>query len=226
MESPKYPRTPHLPYSPGCTNDDKIATITRVTGTTSETIITEKMDGSNVCLEHNACFARTHSGPPNHPSFAQFKQLHAGLKFQIPEGIQVFGEWLYARHSIAYSSLPNYLMIFGVRSFRTTHPNGEPYPEWASWDEVVQWSEKLSIPTVPILDRGLFGHKQLENRINELMKEPSVCGGEREGVVVRTADGFHDQFFENMVVKFVRANHVTTSEHWKSQEIVKNGLAR
>ena len=46
MDSPKYNRTYHFPWSQGATNDDKIATdMSRLIG--NPIVITEKMDGSN-----------------------------------------------------------------------------------------------------------------------------------------------------------------------------------
>ena len=44
--------------------------------------------------------------------------------------------------------------------------------------------------------------------------EPSVLGGEREGVVLRLAQGFSVADFQNNVCKSVRFGHVQTDEHW------------
>jgi hypothetical protein len=79
----KYPRTPHLPWSPGGTADDKM--LRQVDPLLYQPLIaTEKADGSNVCLEHEGCFARSHGAKPNHPSFDQLKALHASVKHLIP----------------------------------------------------------------------------------------------------------------------------------------------
>lgn len=49
MEKRKYPRTPHLPWSPGATSDDKyIQDLNSFKG--RKIVITEKMDGEN-CLD-------------------------------------------------------------------------------------------------------------------------------------------------------------------------------
>ncbi len=104
-ESPKYERTFHIPWSPGGTSDDK--RMLNVSGLLNTSIvITEKIDGSNVCMETENCFARTHSGPPDHSSFDAFKQLHGMCKRKIPPNLQIFGEWCYALHSIPYDRLP------------------------------------------------------------------------------------------------------------------------
>lgn len=211
----KYPRSLHLPFSPGGTNDDKrVSSVAHFLD--QDLVLTEKMDGSNVCLEHSAVFARSHSGAPKHPSFDALKQLHGTVRHLIPEEVQVFGEWCYAQHSIAYDRLPGYLLVFGVHHRDL----------WCSWEEVRMWAEELGVPTVPELMTGAFSTtKDLQGVVEGLAGQPSKCGGEREGVVVRRAGTFWDHDFPLALAKHVRANHVQTDDHWSSQVIVKNGLA-
>lgn len=218
MDSPKYNRTFHFPWSPGATNDDKIATnLGHLIG--NEIVITEKMDGSNTSLEADGCFARTHSGPPTHASFDGLKALHASIKYKIPESTQLFGEWCYAQHSIIYNELPGYFMLFNVRYINPIEPL------WASWEEVEMWGQELEVPTVPVLFKGTVSKEiQLQDLIESFMIQPSSHGGIREGVVARLSQGFSNTNFSQCVMKCVRANHVQTSEHWKDQEIVKNKL--
>jgi len=213
--SPKYPRTFHLPYSPGGTSDDRRLTDTRsLIG--RPLVITEKMDGSNVSMERQGCFARSHASAPNHPSFDAFKASHAAVKHLIPEGVQVFGEWLYALHSIGYQALPSYFQVFGVRA------NGL----WASWAEVELWAQELGTVTAPLLvgPRCFENQNDLQDCVEQLVRKPSACGGEREGCVVRLAGEFADQDFGTSVAKWVRKDHVNTDDHWSTQEIVKNRL--
>lgn len=219
MDSPKYNRTFHFPFSPGATNDDKIAASIEYL-INVPIVITEKMDGSNTSLEANGCFARTHSGPPSHASFDGLKALHAAVKYKIPEKIQLFGEWCFARHSIDYGELPGYFMLFNVRDMTNRVP-----PMWVSWEEVEMWAEEIGVPTVPVLFKGkVSSEKELQELVESFMNQPSVCGGIREGVVVRMALEFPDESFSISVMKCVRANHVQTSEHWKDQEIIRNKL--
>lgn len=220
MESPKYNRTFHFPFSPGATNDDKIAT--SIDGLIGQPIvITEKMDGSNTSLEANGCFARTHSGSPTHPSFDGLKALHASVKYEISADVQLFGEWCYAKHSIEYSELPGYFLLFNVRYLNFTID----LADWASWEEVELWAKEIGVPTVPVLFKGtIASEKELQQLIESFMNQPSACGGIREGVVARLADTFEEKDFPKYVMKCVRANHVQTSEHWKDQEIIRNKL--
>ena len=213
----KYPRTFHLPYSLGATNDDKIAKSVESL-LNKELVITEKIDGSNVCMQKDKCFARTHSGPPTHSSFDAFKALHAGVKFNIPDSYQIFGEWCYAVHSIVYASLPSYLLLFGVRESNTM--------TWLSWDDVEYWAKLLGCYTVPVLDKCVVSsEKELREKIESLADNPSTYGEEKEGVVVRYAGRFKNNVFDKNVLKQVREHHVTTDIHWDIREIVKNGLA-
>jgi len=218
MDSLKYNRTYHFPFSKGATNDDKIAAdMSRLIG--NPIVITEKMDGSNTSLETDGCFARTHSGSPTHPSFDGLKALHASLKWKIPQGVQLFGEWCFALHSIKYDLLPSYFLLFNVRDLSNM--------QWASWEEVELWADEMNLPTVPVLFKGsISSEKELQEIVESFMIAPSACGDIREGVVVRIQDAFDDRNFSSCVMKCVRANHVQTTEHWKEQEIVKNKLSK
>lgn len=220
MSSKKYNRTYHVPWSEGATNDDKIAK--DISHLISERIIiTEKIDGSNVCLEKEGCFARTHSGPPTHPSFDGFKALHAQIKHLIPDYIQVFGEWCYALHSISYDKLPHYFLMFGARV------TDSKASAWYSWPDVKDVATKLNVPTVPVLWSGtVSSEKELKEIVNDLVTKPSCFGPVREGVVIRKESPFLDEEFSNCQMKWVRKNHVQTSEHWRNQQIVKNKLCQ
>jgi hypothetical protein len=66
--------------------------------------------------------------------------------------------------------------------------------------------------------------KELQTLTENLAAQPSDLGSIREGVVIRKADSFEGKDFSNSVMKWVRSNHVQTSEHWKDQEIIKNKL--
>lgn len=208
-----------MPWSPGGTNDDKrAASCEKLIG--CPIVITEKMDGSNTSLEADGCFARTHAGAPTHKSFDGLKALHAAIKHKIPGNYQLFGEWCFAKHSIEYSELPGYFLLFNVREMNTEVPN-----MWLSWESVELWAEEVGVPTVPVLFKGIVhSEKELKELVESLMIQPSVCGGIREGVVARMADEFFDVDFSSYVMKCVRANHVQTDDHWKDQEIIRQKL--
>ena len=209
--SAKYPRSFHLPWSPGGTRDDKrMASVAGLIGT--EIVVTEKLDGSNMALTREAVFARSHSGPPSHPSFAWAKALQARIGPQIEPGVTLFGEYCYAVHSIVYEELPGYFFLFGVRDDATG--------VWWEWDLVTAQASLLELPAVPELFRGVVESEgALERLVRGVGGGLSVFGGEREGVVARATRSFDDTEFASVLGKYVRADHVQTDEHWMFQEL-------
>lgn len=222
-ESAKYPRTPHLPFSPGGTSDDKI--LDDVEHFLNVPIVlTEKMDGSNLCMTREAVFARSHNGPPTHESFNFAKQLHASVRHSIPDGLSIFGEYLFAVHSIVYSDLPGYFLIFGVREDATG--------KWWSWEMVTEMAKELGMPTVPLLyDSAIYGKFETKGQLSSTVKLEFLFANKgkwendiTEGVVIRLAGEYTD--FHKSVAKYVRANHVQTTQHWTQKEVERNGLRR
>lgn len=212
----KYPRTYHLTFSEGCTSDDKMLD-NDDHFLNKEIVITSKLDGSNFCMTNQQCFARSHNSPPTHPSFDWVKAFHYQNKYLIPDNLAIYSEYLFAKHSIHYYNLPHYLAIFNIIDLNKNI--------WLSWDDVVNFSKQINIPTVPILFRGIIkNHKELKKICFHLMKEKEFQTNEREGIVVRAAEAFDDGDFSISIAKMVRINHVQTSEHWKDQIIIKNKL--
>lgn len=212
----KYPRIPHLPWSPGRGGDDKaLGKAKHLVGT--PLVITEKLDGSNICLTHTEVFARSHNGPPTHESFDWLKSFHASIKNNIEPGYSLFGEYCYAVHSIEYEALPTYFFLFGIRDEIT-----QGWYSWGGTGAIAGWS---GLEHVPELWSGRADSEaELERIVNEEMAKPSVFGGEREGIVVRCADVFPDNSFSSSIAKCVRANHVQTDEHWMNGPIRKQKL--
>lgn len=211
--SEKYPRTYHLPWSPGCSDDDKILdSVNHLLG--KQIVITEKVDGGNCALTQQGVFARTHGSIAKHPAFDPIKTLWASIRFEIPETYSIFGEAAYAKHSIAYNALPGLFLTFNIRDDSTSR--------WLSWDDVKEISGALGLPTVPVLWEGVVTSPEaLKAKINDLLAEGSRCGGEAiEGVVVRLHEGFTD--LSASTAKWVRAGHVQTDEHWMLQVVTPN----
>lgn len=204
----KYPRTPHLPWSPGATSDDVYLNDTS-SFHDHEIVVTEKMDGENTSMYRNAIHARSLDSA-NHPSRTWIRGLHGQIRNDIPDGWRVCGENLYAKHSIGYEALPSYFMVFSI----WTEQN-----DCLSWDDTVEWASLLGLNTVPVLYRGLWDVLAVKE-----CYDASVHATSREGYVVRLARAWAYQDFGKSIAKFVRTNHVTTSEHWMTQEVIPNGL--
>ncbi|MFD7624970.1 RNA ligase family protein [Streptomyces sp. NPDC059851] len=199
-----YPRTPHLPWSPGTTADDvRTAGLAGLAG--REVVVTEKLDGENTTLYADGLHARSlDSG--HHPSRAWVKGLQSRIGAGIPAGRRVCGENLYARHSIPYEDLDSWFYGFSVW-------DGE---QCLDWDGTVRFLHGLGVPTPRVLWRGVFDERAL--------RRLRVDTARQEGYVVRTADGFARADFGRCVAKWVRGGHVQTDAHWMYAPVVANGL--
>lgn len=200
----KYPRTYHLPWSPGGTKDDRMLDSVSMFEN-QEVVVTTKMDGENTTF-YNAYLHARSPDSPNHPSRHWVKNYHAEKGWQIPAGWRVCGENLFAAHSIEYIDLPCFFLAFSIWN----------RDQCLSWDSTLEWLELLGMVPVPVLYRGLWDE--------ELIRNLDIEG--QEGYVVRLASDFSHTEFKNSVAKYVRAGHVTTSHHWRFQKIRQNGLKK
>tara|TARA_B110000971_G_C19892996_1_gene446281 strand:- start:293 stop:937 length:645 start_codon:yes stop_codon:yes gene_type:complete len=201
----KYNRTNHLPYSPGSTNDDRISnSVSTLLGI--EIVITEKLDGGNTGMKDEGVYARSHAEFTTSGWSREVRQLHkVKVEGQLGEGLFLFGENMEGIHSIEYNNLDSYFYIFGLRD----------NDNWIPWYQVEEYSYLLDIPTVPVLFKGVVEtEKELKDLVDSLVSKPSELGGQREGIVVRNAGSFDNADFKDNVMKWVRAGHVTTTNHW------------
>lgn len=208
-ERVKYPRTHHVPWSPGVNDDDRVLhDLSAFHG--RRVIASLKMDGECTSMYQSGIHARS-TDSASHPSRNLVKSFHARICGDIPQGWRVCGENLYAEHSIAYRNLQSYFMGFSVWDDRN---------QCLPWDETQEWFALLGIQPVPVLYDGLFDAALLRK-----LHKPVVDGQEHEGWVLRVADGFRYGAFRQCVAKFVRAGHVQTAKHWMhGQRIVPNQL--
>lgn len=208
----KYPRTFHLPWSPGATNDDHVLDDTSAF-VGREVVCLEKLDGENTSIYADGySHARSlDSGP--HPSRMLVRTLARHIRDAgMPESLRLCGENLYAQHSIAYRQLLRHFLVFGIYDGETC----------LSWDAVAEWCALLNQPIVPVLYRGVWDERAV--RACWTGRSTASPGDEQEGFVVRLADAFPVSEFSTSVAKFVRANHVQTDEHWMHKAVIPNGL--
>jgi len=135
--SPKFPRTRHAPLSPNATRDDLIASETEfwadMKNPDYHVELSEKMDGSNCGISihegqplirnRNKVLSKNYSNRRT-PAKAQFSPIWNWYyenkdRFQMLESMlgfvpRVYGEWLYAQHSVSYNKLPSLFMAFDV----------------------------------------------------------------------------------------------------------------
>jgi hypothetical protein len=201
----KYPRTYHLPFSKGTTNDDRISddisTLLNI-----PIIISEKLDGENCSMTNNGVYARSHASFTTSPWSIAVRTLHdIKVRGNLEEDVYLFGENMEGMHSIEYKNLTSFFYLFGARENN----------KWMEWDKVEEYAYLLDLELVPVLFKGIVKtEKELIDIINMFMNSESKLGGEIEGVVVRNAGSFNEEDFSKNVLKLVRENHVQTDQHW------------
>lgn len=207
----KYPRTYHLPWSPGASSDDKIlATTEHFVG--KRVIVTEKLDGENTTFYWDGRMHARSTNSGAHPSQNWMKNTVAQIAYKLPYGWRVCGENVYAKHSIFYDRLTSYFYMFAIYDADNN---------CLSWDDTKAWAEELNIQYAPVFYEGLYGEKTIKTFMGAVK---SHFGEELEGYVIRNTEQFHYTNFCNNVAKYVRPNHVKTDKHWKHSEIIPNKL--
>lgn len=104
-----------LPFSPGTTSDDRINTdYWQDLQAITQLVHTEKLDGENNCLNRYGVFARSHATPTQSAWTYKIRQRWQLLKNDLGD-LELFGENLYAVHSIEYRALEQDFYLFAVR---------------------------------------------------------------------------------------------------------------
>lgn len=230
----KYPRTPHLFGSRG-TDDDKHLGPGESSALLADSslIVEEKLDGTNVGIHFTAAGrmvlqCRGHEITEGmHPQYDLFKQWTMGkrpvLEAMLADRFILFGEWLYARHSLHYRRLPHYFFEFDIYD--------KEQGEFLSLDSRLGWLEGTGILTVPVLHRGRLDLDQLRSligpsRFESVFTDPNTGRVDRlmEGLYLRTeAEGRVTRRAKLVRPEFVEK--VKQSEHWQHQAMVPNLLA-
>jgi hypothetical protein len=228
-----YPRTPHLFGSKG-TDDDKHMGEDESHHFLSDKslIVEEKLDGTNVGIHFTVeremvLQCRGHLITEGmHPQYDLFKQWNAVkrsvLEDRLADRYLLFGEWLYARHSVQYRQLPHYFFEFDIYD-----KEGE---DFLSLERRLTLLKGTGIHTVPVLHVGALNRERLGNligpsrfdsefenpltkRIDHLM-EGLYLRTEQDGVVTGRAKVVRPEFVEK----------VKQSEHRQYQTMTVNRL--
>ncbi len=199
----KYPRTPHLPWSPGKSNDDRVLSDTNHFNN-KELVASIKLDGENTSIYSTHIHARS-TDSKDHGSRHWVKAFSHSIKHLIPDGWRICGENLYAKHSIYYEDLCSYFIGFSV---------WDEINVCLDWHTTIEFFKELKITPVTVFSTGSL--EEINKIFNESFKD------KQEGYVVRLADEFKYSDFEKSVAKYVRSNHVQTNKHWMYEEIIPN----
>lgn len=208
----KYPSTFHHPLSPGVQSDDKIATKKQIHSFIGEeVVILEKMDGENTTMYGHPDGFHARSIDSAHNWTRDWcKRLHACI-WQDIGNLRFSGENMFAQHSINYTNLISYFYLFSIwdeDNYRL------------AWDDILEIVEILDLAIPKTFYRGLYNEDVIKKIANEINTE------ECEGFVITKTKKFHFNEFNQSLMKWVRAGHVQTDEHWlknaKQNEINKN----
>jgi hypothetical protein len=194
----KYPRTHHLPWSPGLTDDDRMLKSTE-NFVGRRVIVSKKMDGECTSLYPDHVHARSIDSRGGEDR-AWVKNFWARISYEIPQDWRIVGENLWAEHSIHYQHLESYFYGFSVWNERNI---------CQSWDDTIEYFDLLGITPVPVLYDGIWD----EGKIRALEKD--LIWDKDEGYVVRLADSFTYADFKKSLAKYVRKGHVQTAKHWR-----------
>lgn len=183
-----------------------------------ELVFTEKLDGQGNCFNEHGLFARSHGAPSELPWDAPLRQKWGLIKNDLKaENLEIFGENMYACHSIEYLKLEHDFYAFAARIGDT----------WLSWDDVKEYAFFFDFPVAPEIATFKSSHfesqTQLQAYVESLMGAQSKFGSidfhtkewdQMEGTVFRNTQSFHVNNFVHNVFKIVRPSHVKTDEHW------------
>ncbi|MEQ1903184.1 MAG: RNA ligase family protein [Pirellulaceae bacterium] len=249
----KYPRTPHLEGSRLQPGDEDLESVPFQHLQGRHLVIEEKVDGANAALRFNAAGelylqSRGHflTGGPRERHFDLFKRWAnaqaAELWRVLRDRYIVYGEWMYAKHTIYYDNLPHYFLEFDVFDLETTRFLSTPARQ--------QLLRGLPLASVPVLHRGVaasldqvtallcrssFKGPQWRERLlamisslelnEELAHSETDPSDKMEGLYLKVENE------ENVVerFKFVRPSFLTvvvnSGSHWLQRPIVPNQLA-
>ena len=248
----KYPRTHHLEGSRRQPGDEDLDSVPfrRLAG--RHLVVEEKVDGANAGLSFDGAGrlrlqSRGHflTGGPRERHFALFKSWAARHQARLFAALGaryvLYGEWLYAKHTVFYDALPHYFLEFDVLD--------RADDAFLSTERRRALLAGLPIVSVPVLREGagtsledlraLLGpsrfkspawRERLAERCAEVGLDPAAVRAETdpsdsmEGLYVKVEEG--GRVVERY--KFVRADYLAvvlqSGSHWLDRPILPNGL--
>ena len=250
----KYPRTRHILDSRLQPGDEDLSAAGFADIAGRHLVVEEKMDGANAAISFDAdgrllLQSRGHylTGGPRERHFNLLKGWASGIRDALwpvlGERFIVYGEWLYAKHTVFYDALPHYFLEFDVLDRETGRFLATP--------ERRRLLAGLPVVPVPVLHEGRIGSPgQLtaliarsaykSERWRETLAAEAAVAPHRADIVQRQTDpsdlmeGLYIKVEEDGAVtgrfKYVRRDFLTavvnSESHWQSRPILPNQLAR
>jgi len=250
----KYPRTPHLEGSRLQHGDEDLDQVPLEALRGSYCVIEEKIDGANcgISLDDDGRVrlqSRGHVlvGGPRERHWDLFKRwghAHASdLADHLRGGLTIYGEWLYAKHTVFYDRLPHYFLEFDIRdatgSFWSTarrreHLLGLPIVAMpVVWEGVVKDPDEVA----GLVARSLYKSSDWRDRLRDaaLAAHVDPAQAAKETDAEDLAEGLYIKVEDRKTgtvtarYKWVRASFhaalVASDSHWLDRPIIPNQLA-
>jgi hypothetical protein len=224
----KFPRTRHV-FDAGGTGvgrDDLLMEMREVEQlffSGQRVAVEEKIDGANLGLSigpDGRILAQNRSHYVNASTHAQFRLLdqwieeHTAALYEVLEsqsGFILYGEWVYATHSIEYTRLPAYFLSFDIYDRKAGR--------FLSIAERDRRLEGSGIHSVPLICQRAFTNM---GELLALLDTPSrYAAGFVEGIYLRVDGGG----FLDSRAKLVRADFIQgITEHWMTTQLRRNTI--
>jgi hypothetical protein len=248
----KYPRTPHVEGSRFQPGDDDLDCAPFADLLGKYIVVEEKLDGANVGVSFSGegrllLQSRGHflDGGPRERQFALFKTwatTHQRVLWELlADRYVLYGEWLYAKHTIFYDALPHYFFEFDMLDTETG--------EFLSTDRRRELLRVTPVVSAPVLWRGpartaehlqslvtrslyktgawrdrLFAEAQLRGLDVELVQGQTDGSELSEGLYLKVeAEGRVVERYKYVRASFLQAVSDSGS-HWMDRPIIPNQL--
>lgn len=248
----KYPRTPHLEGSKLQPGDEDLSQIPFSEIKGRHIIVEEKCDGANsaisfsekgeLLLQSRGHYLTGGYRERHYDLMKKWASVHRNSFYDVlGRRYIMYGEWMYAKHTVYYDALPHYFLEFDIWDRER-----KVFLDTPSRRKLL---EPLPIVSVPVLADGVFESCQQlisllgrssyisERHIDSLREESLRLGLDadrqcRETDSTDTMEGLYIKVEDEGVVadrlKYVRRTFTQTVEqsstHWLDRPIVPNGL--
>lgn len=249
----KYPRTQHIEGSGLQAGDASLGVVSFRALAGRHLVVEEKMDGANSAVSFTPegtllLQSRGHylTGGPRERHFALFKAWagrHLDALWQaLGARYVLYGEWLFARHTVFYTDLPHYFLEFDVLDTQTDCFLDSPR-------RAALLAQVPFVQSVRVLHTGVVStHADLVLMVGpsafiapnhlEKLRQQCVRQGINPDVAVRETDssnlmeGLYIKVEEDGIVteryKYVRDGFLQTvldaGSHWLDRPIIRNQL--
>lgn len=249
----KYPRTYHLVGSGIQRGDEDLAVISVAVLTGRHVIVEEKMDGANSAISfsndgHLLLQSRGHylTGGPREKQFHLFKtwanRYTSELWEALGERYILYGEWLYAKHTVFYTDLPHYFMEFDIYDkdqdvFLSTKRRKNflaALPFVVSVKVLYEGQIQGTAQLVNMIGPSYFINEEPQECLQALCREKGLDFAQvlKETSVSRLMEGLYLKAEEDDIVqeryKYVRSSFLQTvfdsESHWLDRPLLPNCL--